>query len=198
MDNEGNTPLHRAAESDREDIGGILLDRGVEVEALDWQGNTPLHVAAACNSVRVAALLLKYGANVTGLNSEGRSPLDIAYKARNIEVVELIEQTLRGWIVLSFKRRTWLALFVTSESRGKLRQVNFCRDFWSCYSLLLGIGEKNRPMAEEPFPSNNPRTNCGGHFCSSFPLEGGFELFIVIIFFYFQSHTERASLMHVT
>lgn len=96
VDNEGNSPLHRAAESDREDIGGILLDRGVEVEALDWQGNTPLHVAAACNSVRVVVLLMKYGANVSGLNSEGRSPLDIAYKAGNIEVVELIEQTLRG------------------------------------------------------------------------------------------------------
>ena len=96
MDNEGNTPLHRAAESDREDIGVILMDRGVEAEALDWQGNTPLHVAAACNSVRVAALLIKYGANVTGLNSEGRSPLDIGYKAGNIEGVEFIEQTLRG------------------------------------------------------------------------------------------------------
>ena len=38
-------------------------------------------------------------------------------------------------------------------------------------------------MAEEPFSSNNPRTNCGGHFCSSFPLEGGFELFIFQFFF---------------
>ena len=96
VDNEGNTALHRAAESDREDIGVILLDRGVEAEALDWQGNTPLHVAAACNSVRVAALLIKYGANVTGLNSEGRSPLDIAYKAGNIEVVEFIEKHYEG------------------------------------------------------------------------------------------------------
>lgn len=36
VDNEGNTPLHRAAESDRDDIASILLDRGVEAEALDW------------------------------------------------------------------------------------------------------------------------------------------------------------------
>ena len=56
--------------------------------------------------------------------------------------------------------------------------------------------EKNRPVAEEPFPSNNPRTNCGGHFCSSFPLEGGFELFIVPIFFFTFKPTQRASLMH--
>lgn len=94
MDNEGNTPLHRTAESDRDDIASILLDRGVEVEALDWQGNTPLHVAAACNAVRVTTLLIKNGANIKALDSEGRSPLDIANKAANFEVVDLIE-TLR-------------------------------------------------------------------------------------------------------
>ena len=95
MDNEGNTPLHRAAESDRDDIASILLDRGVEAEAMDWQGNSPLHVAAACNAVNVAKLLLKNGANVKVLDSEGRSPLDVAYKAGNFETVDLMEQTLQ-------------------------------------------------------------------------------------------------------
>lgn len=94
VDNEGNTPLHRTAESDRDDIASILLDRGVEVEALDWQGNTPLHVAAACNAVRVATLLVKNGANIKALDSKGRSPLDLANKAGNFEFVDLI-QTLQ-------------------------------------------------------------------------------------------------------
>lgn len=93
VDNEGNTPLHRTAESDRNDIAAILLDRGVETEALDWQGNTPLHVSALCNAPLVAKLLLKHGSNGKALNSEGMSPLDIAYKSGNFQIVDLIEET---------------------------------------------------------------------------------------------------------
>ena len=94
MDNEGNTPLHRTAESDRDDIASVLLARGVEAEALDWQGNTPLHVAVACSAFRVAKLLIKYGANIEALDSGGRSPLEIAYKAGNKEVIDVIEQIM--------------------------------------------------------------------------------------------------------
>ena len=32
-------------------------------------------------------------------------------------------------------------LFNTLETRGKLRRVNFCKDFWECY---YGHGKKNR------------------------------------------------------
>lgn len=95
MDNEGNTPLHRTAESDRDDIANILLDRGAEIEALDWQASTPLHVAASCNAVRVSTLLVKNGANIKALDSEGRTPLDIAYKSGNHEIVDLIEEQMQ-------------------------------------------------------------------------------------------------------
>lgn len=96
VDNEGNTPLHRTAESDRDDITNILLDRGAEVEALDWQASTPLHVASVCNALRVATLLIKNGANVKALDNEGRTPLDIAYKCGNHEIADLIEQILQN------------------------------------------------------------------------------------------------------
>lgn len=97
VDNEGNTPLHRTAESDREDIANILLDRGAEIEAQDWQASTALHVAAACNAIRVSTLLVKNGANTKALDNEGRTPLDIAYKRGNREIVDLIEeQTLQS------------------------------------------------------------------------------------------------------
>lgn len=107
VDNEGNTPLHRTAESDRDDIANILLDRGAEIGALDWQGSTPLHVAAACNAIRVTTLLVKSGANTRALGSEGRTPLDIAYKCGNHEIVDLFEeQTLQSngrWYDKDFK-----------------------------------------------------------------------------------------------
>ena len=90
VDNEGNTPLHRTAESDRDDITNVLLGRGAEIEALDWQASTPMHVAAACNAVRVTTLLVKSGANIKALDSEGRTPLDIAHKCGNYEIVDLI------------------------------------------------------------------------------------------------------------
>lgn len=95
VDNEGNSPLHRTAESDRDDIAAILLDRGVEIEALDWQGNTPLHVSALCSAPLVAKLLMKHSSNRKALNSEGMSPLDIAYKSGNFQIVDLIEKTLQ-------------------------------------------------------------------------------------------------------
>ena len=91
VDNEGNTPLHRTAESDRDDIANILLDRGADVEA-----STPLHVAAACNAITVATLLIKRGSNMKALDSEGRRPLDIAYKCGNHEIVHLMEQAMQN------------------------------------------------------------------------------------------------------
>lgn len=121
VDNEGNTPLHRTAESDREDIATILLDRGAEMEALDWQASTPLHVAGACNSVRVSALLVERDGNTRALDGEGRTPQDIAYKSGNYKIVDLMEDHAlqsNGWLcdwVLHFPAfecfRSWVNSF---------------------------------------------------------------------------------------
>jgi ankyrin repeat protein len=60
------TPLHWAAEQDREEITEILLQSGADLEAATSWSATPLDWAATTGSTRVADLLLAHGAK--GMN----------------------------------------------------------------------------------------------------------------------------------
>jgi ankyrin repeat protein len=61
-DRNGKTPLHAAAEHDREAIARRLLDAGADIEAETAWGMTPLQWAANMGSVRTGALLMARGA----------------------------------------------------------------------------------------------------------------------------------------
>ena len=86
---DGQTPLHIAAECNQPAMCLFLIKNGAEVDALDNFGGSPLHAAAACQSqVRVIKLLLKYGANPRLRDAEGLTPRAVAHKYRH----PLIEQ----------------------------------------------------------------------------------------------------------
>ena len=53
--------------------------------------------------------------------------------------------------------------FVTLETRRRLGQVYFRKDFRDCYYR----DGKNWPIADQRLPSNDPRNNCRTHFDSS-------------------------------
>lgn len=78
---DGQTPLHIAAECNQPAMCLFLLENGAEVDALDNFGGSALHAAAACQSqTRVIKVLLRYGANPHLRDSEGLTPPEVARK----------------------------------------------------------------------------------------------------------------------
>jgi hypothetical protein len=60
-DNDGRTPLHRAAANGHKDVAELLLANKAELNAKDNNGFTPLHRAAANGHKDVAEVLRKHG-----------------------------------------------------------------------------------------------------------------------------------------
>ncbi len=84
-------PLHWAALTDQAAVAGLLIDRGMSVDARDGAGRTPLMVAAAFDSLSVAQLLLARGADpVARDTANGNTPLDFAAVAGQVEVARLL------------------------------------------------------------------------------------------------------------
>ena len=91
-DEDGNTPLHRAADHHETGPAAIkaLLAAGANLEARDEAGNTPLHMAAKYENSYVISdegrphagdaieALLDAGASPLARNAEGETPWDLA------------------------------------------------------------------------------------------------------------------------
>ena len=78
---DGQTPLHIAAECNQPAMCRFLLKNGAEIDVLDNFGGSALHAAAACQSnPRVIKLLIKHGANPLLRDSAGLTPRGVAKK----------------------------------------------------------------------------------------------------------------------
>jgi len=73
-----DTPLHLAARFGREDLAGLLIAAGADVEALNEHDERPLHAAAAYGRPAVVKLLLARGADVNARGPAGKTPLHAA------------------------------------------------------------------------------------------------------------------------
>ena len=90
---DGLTCLMTAAYNGRLDICRFLIDKGAQVNALDWNKRTPLHWAAIHGSVEIVRLLCDHGTDVKLKNTAGWRPLHYAAIWGRISVVkELIEE----------------------------------------------------------------------------------------------------------
>lgn len=74
----GGTPLHTAAEFQRGDHVGLLIQSGAYVDARDNGQATPLHHAAGKGDVRIIGLLINAGADVNAKDCLGQTPLRLA------------------------------------------------------------------------------------------------------------------------
>lgn len=75
LDEFGQSALHWAAKSDRDDIANILISNGADKDLKDEEGWAPLYVACVANSTKVGLLLLDSGADPNALNDKGESPI---------------------------------------------------------------------------------------------------------------------------
>jgi serine/threonine-protein phosphatase 6 regulatory ankyrin repeat subunit A len=66
------TPLHAACANGQINVVRLLLDYGVEVDAVSAQGNTSLHVACLNGQDMVASELIAHGASVNARNHKGQ------------------------------------------------------------------------------------------------------------------------------
>ncbi len=72
------TPLHYAANYNREEIGDLLMSAGAEINARDKRGRTPLHLATEKGYAGVVELLLLHGAEINTKGEYGNTPLHVA------------------------------------------------------------------------------------------------------------------------
>ena len=66
------TPLHAAAASGQVNVVKLLLELGVDYNAVNMYGNTSLHVACLNGEDIVVGELITYGATLTALNHKGQ------------------------------------------------------------------------------------------------------------------------------
>jgi hypothetical protein len=85
-DEQGETPLHRAAFTGNAAIGRMLADKFGGVSALNGKGWTPLHTAAdACNA-EMTGVLLDHGAAIEARTADQWTALALACMAKPPEV----------------------------------------------------------------------------------------------------------------
>ncbi|XP_008284479.1 ankyrin repeat domain-containing protein 49 isoform X2 [Stegastes partitus] len=77
-DEDGYTPLHRAAYGGHVEVVSALLASGSEVDPRTIDGWTPLHSACRWSRVTVASCLLQRGAELNAQTNGGLTPLHLA------------------------------------------------------------------------------------------------------------------------
>lgn len=74
----GWTPLHWAAQNDKEKAIEALAGCGANIEARSRNGQTALHIASRFTNLRAMRALIAAGADLDAVDNEGNTPLDCA------------------------------------------------------------------------------------------------------------------------
>ncbi|KAH8255578.1 hypothetical protein KR038_006528 [Drosophila bunnanda] len=98
-DNDGYTPLHRAAYNNFVDMAKLLLQYRANPNARTELGWTPLHSACKWNNADCAHLLLQFGADVNAESDGQQTPLHITAtvsNCRNTATVLLLDRYVKA------------------------------------------------------------------------------------------------------
>lgn len=71
----------------------MILNTGVDVNAVDYKGNTALHYACKMRSTKIVPLLMEKTADLTIKNQDGESPLDIAERLKFPKIVQMLKKS---------------------------------------------------------------------------------------------------------
>ncbi|ELU01847.1 hypothetical protein CAPTEDRAFT_191268 [Capitella teleta] len=94
-DEDGASPLHRAAERGEIRIVRMLLDSGANPNSEDKNGRSPLHLVcregdALANRELIVQQLIERGASVNVKDHNGMQPLHYASENTNVEIVRIL------------------------------------------------------------------------------------------------------------
>lgn len=89
--NMGDTPLIRAAASDKTEIVEMLISSGANLNHQGAHGLTALHWAAGKNKADIVEILVTQGADIT-ISSNHGSPLELALKQNSVQAGKILEK----------------------------------------------------------------------------------------------------------
>ena len=89
-DDDGMTPLNRAALAGKSDIAAELIKRGADIHAGDVDNSQPLHCAAISGDTAIAGMLLSRGVGINIRDDNGLTPLHFASSYRRLPMVEYL------------------------------------------------------------------------------------------------------------
>ena len=75
---DGETPLHQAADNGHKEVVELLIDKGADVNAMSDIGRTPLYWAADSGYKEIIELLIAKGADVNAKTNDEKTLLDMA------------------------------------------------------------------------------------------------------------------------
>jgi hypothetical protein len=96
LDSDGLSPLHYAAIKGHEDIAGLLLNNGANIDIMDgyvehFRHGSAIHIAALEGRNKVINVFLKYNADVNSTYSDyGQTPLHFAVRGGHLDTVMLL------------------------------------------------------------------------------------------------------------
>ncbi|CEL00910.1 hypothetical protein ASPCAL00502 [Aspergillus calidoustus] len=90
QDEDGRTPLSRAAKDGREEVVKLLLQQNANIEARDNDGQFPIILAAKNGHEQVVKLLLVQNANIEVKDNDGWTPLSWAAENGHEGVIKLL------------------------------------------------------------------------------------------------------------
>ncbi|XP_043922215.1 transient receptor potential cation channel subfamily A member 1-like [Protopterus annectens] len=78
LDGNMQTPLHKAAIFDHQDLAEYLISKGGRIDSIDNENRTPLLLATSCGSWKTVNLLISKGANVKLKDDAGCNVIHLA------------------------------------------------------------------------------------------------------------------------
>ena len=87
-DDNGQTPLHRAAACGNNELVNLLLDYGAKRELRDYKKRIPLHLAASSRDLETVIALL--GPEKDVRDKDGQTPMHIAAGKGSSDIVKLL------------------------------------------------------------------------------------------------------------
>ena len=97
VDNEGNVPLHLAAEHNAVNFARLLLGSGVEASPQNKRADQPSHIAARGNFVPLLKVICMYDTHIGRLNYDHQTPLGCARTALAEEAVTFLTQHFKRY-----------------------------------------------------------------------------------------------------
>ena len=97
VDNEGNRPLHLAAESNCVHFAKLLLGSGVESSPQNNKADQPSHIAARGNFIPLLKVICMYDTHIGRLNYDHQTPLGCARTALAEEAVTFLTQHFKRY-----------------------------------------------------------------------------------------------------
>ncbi|XP_065839304.1 ankyrin-3-like isoform X1 [Oscarella lobularis] len=126
-DQDINSVLHLAAQSDDDRIVSLLISNGADIEVQDEWGCTPLVTAIEFGSDNVIDFLLKEGCNMYAKTKKGEFVLDVAIMGGRLDLFHRVVKAGIKATQLSSETRRFLQEAAASESEEAiqcLKEIN--------------------------------------------------------------------------